>query len=582
MARKQEQFLSKKKGGAKDNNTTVGQISEVFYKWVSFIGFETLKVLKRLRGGERRLAKRIAAKIGPGLAQGYDRVLLFLRNAGRALLRPFVTAAHGFVLMRRNAAAARKEQRSAFAAVFRTFFKGIRRNTWFFKGILNYAAAAFGVAVVVAVVSVTADLNVAVAVDYDGERLGYIENENVYATASKMLLQRIVDEEGAPELDTPTFTLAVVDSSEMVDEDTLVNSMIQSASADIVESNGIYIDGEFYGAVADAALIEETVEAILAKYRTGAENETVELVKPVEIKTGLYLTKSVVDTEEIVSLLNSEVEGEVTYTVQEGDTPSGVAQKNGISYSEFKALNPDCETKFTVGQTVYLSKSEPFMTVQVTRRETYQQELMYETETVKDSSKSISYTAITQNGQKGINEITADVQYINGVEVGRTVVSTKVLQKVINQKLVKGTKQPQAASGSALNGNGTALKDLHFIWPLQGGEISSLYGSRWGTIHGGLDIRAPRGTPVYAAEDGTVELSRWYSGYGYCVIIDHGNGIKTLYGHASQLVAKAGQKVNKGDVIMLVGMTGQATGNHVHFEIRVNGNRIDPLPYIGK
>ncbi|MBQ4153266.1 MAG: M23 family metallopeptidase, partial [Oscillospiraceae bacterium] len=83
-------------------------------------------------------------------------------------------------------------------------------------------------------------------------------------------------------------------------------------------------------------------------------------------------------------------------------------------------------------------------------------------------------------------------------------------------------------------------------------------------------------------ESGTVELSRWYSGYGYCVIINHGNGIKTLYGHASQLVAKQGQQVKKGDVIMLVGMTGQATGNHLHFEIRTNGTRINPLPYIGR
>lgn len=76
-------------------------------------------------------------------------------------------------------------------------------------------------------------------------------------------------------------------------------------------------------------------------------------------------------------------------------------------------------------------------------------------------------------------------------------------------------------------------------------------------------------------------MSKWNGAYGYCVVIDHGNGIKTLYGHASKLIAKVGQKVDKGDVIMLVGTTGRSTGNHCHFEIQKNGTRINPLPYIG-
>jgi len=580
MARKQEEVLLKHEGAEKEKSTSEKKES-FFYKSVSFTGHATIKAIKDMYRGERRLSKFIGEKLTPGMERTCDTVVSFWGKIGKTLARPFVKIKRGFWLMRQSAALAREQHSSVLLAVGRTLIDGLKRNTWFFKGVLNHAAAAFGIALVIAVVHVMTGLNVAVAVEYDGKPLGYIENEGVYTTASQLLRQRIISDKELT-LSIPTFTLALVDSDQIADEDMLVDQMIQSAGKEIAEAKGIYINGKFYGAVADATAIEQAVESLLSKYRTGAKSEVVELVKPVEIKEGLYLTESIVEAESIVSLLQSEVAGETTYTVQAGDTPSGIAKKHGIAYSVFKSMNPDCETKFVVGQKVYLSKSEPFMQVQVTRRETYKQEIMFETETTKDSSKSTSYTAIVQNGRKGINEVTADVQYINGVEVGRTVVDTKTLQTVVNQKIIKGTKMPSGASGSALNTNGTALGNLHFIWPVAGGEISSHFGYRWGTIHGGLDIRAPRGTAVYAAESGTVELSRWYSGYGYCVIINHGNGIKTLYGHASQLVAKQGQQVKKGDVIMLVGMTGQATGNHLHFEIRTNGTRINPLPYIGR
>ena len=87
-------------------------------------------------------------------------------------------------------------------------------------------------------------------------------------------------------------------------------------------------------------------------------------------------------------------------------------------------------------------------------------------------------------------------------------------------------------------------------------------------MHTGVDILAPYGTSTYAVEDGVVSLARWYSGYGNCVIIDHGNGVNTLYGHASKLLVKVGQKVKKGGGHLTSGSTGNSYGNHCHFEVR--------------
>ena len=99
--------------------------------------------------------------------------------------------------------------------------------------------------------------------------------------------------------------------------------------------------------------------------------------------------------------------------------------------------------------------------------------------------------------------------------------------------------------------------------------------------HGGMDLAVPTGTPVRAALPGTVTVSTYnQGGYGYYIMIDHGNGLATLYGHCSQLIARVGRTVEAGDVIALSGSTGRSTGPHLHFEVRVNGERTNPRSYL--
>ena len=135
---------------------------------------------------------------------------------------------------------------------------------------LNYSAAALGLAVVITAVVYMSNMDIAVAVEYKGQQLGYIENEAVYEEASKMLQERIVYEEGDTALDTqPKLTLKMISNTDqVVSESGLVDNMIKMSGSDIVESNGIYIGGKFYGAVKTVSEIEATVEKILAKYRT--------------------------------------------------------------------------------------------------------------------------------------------------------------------------------------------------------------------------------------------------------------------------------------------------------------------------
>ena len=132
----------------------------------------------------------------------------------------------------------------------------------------------------------------------------------------------------------------------------------------------------------------------------------------------------------------------------------------------------------------------------------------------------------------------------------------------------------QSSSGSS--GDGTSSSGL--VWPVNG-PITSGFGWRWGRMHEGIDIGVPCGTPIHAAASGTVIYSGWMDGYGNFVVIDHGNGLATAYGHQSAIYVSGGS-VSQGQSIGAVGSTGNSTGCHLHFEVRVNGNPVDPLGYL--
>jgi murein DD-endopeptidase MepM/ murein hydrolase activator NlpD len=118
-----------------------------------------------------------------------------------------------------------------------------------------------------------------------------------------------------------------------------------------------------------------------------------------------------------------------------------------------------------------------------------------------------------------------------------------------------------------------------FIWPVSG-PITSPFGMRWGTLHPGIDIGVPSGTPIHAAAAGTVIWCGWMEGYGNLVMIDHHNNLATAYGHQTRVAVSCGEDVAQGQVIGYSGCTGYCTGPHVHFEVRVNGTPVDPLPYL--
>lgn len=178
------------------------------------------------------------------------------------------------------------------------------------------------------------------------------------------------------------------------------------------------------------------------------------------------------------------------------------------------------------------------------------------------AEKILSYNSLGEGLQVGQKIILPGAQKIAGQVAARTTTSysgAAAVRDLITPSPVK------TASGQ-------------MVWPAVGHRITQYYSWR----HTGLDIGNKVGTPLYAADDGVVEVSRggWNGGYGNTILINHGGGVKTRYGHASKLLVKAGEEVEKGQLIALMGSTGRSTGSHLHFEVLVSGRRQNPLNYV--
>jgi murein DD-endopeptidase MepM/ murein hydrolase activator NlpD len=137
----------------------------------------------------------------------------------------------------------------------------------------------------------------------------------------------------------------------------------------------------------------------------------------------------------------------------------------------------------------------------------------------------------------------------------------------------------QAASGSYSPPGDTTPSAAGLIWPVNGPVVSG-FGMRWGRMHEGIDIAVPYGSPIHAAASGRVIYAGWMEGYGNLTAIDHGRGLSTAYGHQSSIGVSVGQTVTQGQVIGYVGCTGHCFGPHLHFEVRINGQPVDPLGYL--
>lgn len=461
---------------------------------------------------------------------------------------------------------------------------GVRNNSHLFVTIINYTMPVAAVLMLVHVVQYVQNFNFAISVEYNGQQIGYIENETVFEEANVRVQERLTylpEDEWVDSV--PLYTIAVASPDDVKSAAEITNAIIETSSEEMVQATGLYIDGTLIGAVENFSGIRAALDGLLDSYRTGLEGEVVSFVKHVEWESGLYLASHLTDSQSIIDLVTSETQGDVYYTVQSGDAPSTIASAYDMSLDELVSMNPTILDTLLIGQNVLVKKSKPYLEVQITRPETYTQAIPYETTYTASANLWEGTQQLVSSGVEGQKSVTANVSYVNGEEVSREILSETVLLEPVNEVVAKGTREMLRDPNAYIGATDTQSGMMNPV-SQQSPYISQVYGhTRYESHHNAIDIAFRGngyGVPIYSVLPGTVIFSGWQGSYGNLVIVDHGNGFQTWYAHCSKLYVRSGDTVAQGETIAAVGSTGNSSGNHLHFRVIYNYTEQDPEDYI--
>ncbi len=403
----------------------------------------------------------------------------------------------------------------------------------------------------------------------NGEELGYMYSRDEYNEALRFVENRASEILGRPySVTVPVrFELGIVPREKVISKNAL-RSYFFSGIEEVSQLYALMVDGEVIGASRNREVLQGMIDDLLY---TNDPTVRAHFAQDVQIVQRYVDSSKLISYDEIREKLTSQIHSSKEYTIRSGDTIDRIAKENGMTTSELLKLNPSLSSRnLRAGKKVTVAKEVPFLSVEAVRRVEYTENIPYETKKVEDASIYKGSSKVVTKGRVGTRTVVADVTYVDNKEVSRDILSSTITNQPVTEVVHVGIKpRPKTVATGKLSR------------PISGGIISSNYGMRRGSMHKGVDFAARTGTRISAADGGTVTWAGWKSGgWGYLVVINHGNGIETFYAHNSKVTVKVGQKVAKGEQIAKMGSTGNSSGPHVHFEVHVNGRYVNPWKYI--
>jgi len=411
-----------------------------------------------------------------------------------------------------------------------------------------------------------------------GESIGFVGSEAEFDAALREVETRVSGILGRPFSVAPDvrYRFGTVNRHRIFDHDEVVNQLFGQVS-DVRRLFALSINGVVVAALENPADIEtvlETVEEALIPIVPGLMQHN--------IVEQLHIDRRWVDANLLTTaaglesmLLGQRRTAQVTAQAA-GETVAVVAARHGMSEQGLLALNQTGTIE--AGQQIVLSEAISLLTVMATAYRITNEVIDFDYEFLDDNTMYKGQTRTVTAGVPGIMRVTEEVTYRNGTETGSVVIDTQEIEAPIQHVYLIGTRQPPSDAPTGV-----------FARPLARGTGSFNSPFGWRTLNGardnhtGVDWSAPSGTPILAADSGTiVTVKRLAGSYGLHVIIDHGvnargQRVTTLYAHCSSISVREGERVMKGQVIARVGNTGRSYGSHLHFEVRLNGSPVNPL-----
>ncbi len=440
----------------------------------------------------------------------------------------------------------------------------------------NYLLPLVSLAVCLIVVNAMRSLNYVLEINYNGQTVGYVQDEGVYDSARKIIENRMVASENKSWTDAATMSIAVTDEENILTQDVMAEQLLAVSGEEIVQATGLYVGGTFLGATTAGELLSESLASVLAPAQAQAVamggDVSVKFARNVVTEDGVYPADSVLPFDTLNDYIINDEPRDIYYVASGGEKIYDVATENGISTDRIYELNPTASETLSEGDRILVASGEQMFRDKTIRLVTKTETIGFETRPVKDARYPVGFLTTVTVGENGVRTIVSEVEYVNGEAVNETVISNEITKEPIPQEIIVGSRRDDG--DSATTGTGGLL-----TWP-----TASPYSISRGYTAGGhlgVDIAADSGTTIFAADSGVVTVSGWTdTGYGNYVVIDHQNGMQTVYGHNSANLVSVGDVVSRGQPIALVGTTGNSTGNHLHFETRVNGERVDPYIYL--
>lgn len=473
--------------------------------------------------------------------------------------------------------------------------KGLSRHRAFARSVIRLAMPVAGLIVLVLTINYWNERTFALEILYGNVSLGYVADENVYLDAETLANERLnlgesetaSSQQTEVSIEKPTYKIRVVSKNELTDSSALCDALIENSQSNITNACGIYVDGEFLCAVKNETDATSVFDEILEANKPADGEGIVGFVEDIEYVQGLYPDndETIWDAAKLKAKLATNKTEAVYHIVQDGDTLYDIALKYDTTIEQLYAMNPDMGENIYMGDKIIVSMEVNYVRVKVMKTEVRTEEIPYETVKTESSSLYKGTQRIKTEGSAGLAQVTELVSYVDGVKISTEEIDRVTVREPVDREILVGTKS------LAISGGGGTITPTNgrFVWPVIGlhsisrgyGYASSSYASGY---HTGIDITGggAYGRTIVAADAGTVVQAGYNGSYGNCIIIQHSGGVRTLYAHCSSLNVSVGQYVYQGQAIGRVGNSGFSFGAHLHFEVHVNGRKVNPNPYLGR
>lgn len=395
------------------------------------------------------------------------------------------------------------------------------------------------------------------------------------------------------ETNESAFTLMEVERFNAKAQDEAVIDSLQERY--VIEGRGVQVivNEQVIGTVKNQDIADKILGQLQQRYTTqkaelkvqslsynGQENQdnkvtsnqpslkSIGFVEKVDVKAIVSDPSEIGSEEDLMKRLLGTDLKPITYVVQEGDCVSCIAQKYNISQDAIYKNNPWIVNDFlSIGDELDLTVRQPKLSVKTEEEYSETVSVPSGVETTYDDTLRVGISKITNPGKAGKKKLTYLITKVNGEIVEEKVLNQETLEEAVPKQVIQGSK--------VIKGVGTGF----FDWPITGPKITSQFGQRWGRLHAGTDAISSD-LNIYASDHGKVITADYNSSFGNHVIIDHQNGYKTVYAHLSEIKVKKGALLEKGDLLGIMGTTGQSTGVHLHFEVREKNKQMNPLKFL--